>query len=631
MSFEPPPRRTPKPSTPSTPSAGEDGNQTPGWKEKMKAKGSVWGKIAVEKGVKLSDNIGGKVNNIAEQRFGTEAFWPVTGDFPKEMEKCARILRAFTVDGIVTEEKEKADPNQPDEPKKKKKIKVIRKIPPSVIASAKGLAIFTSMRTGFAPFGGAGGNGLVVAKLPGGTWSAPASITPNNLSAGFLIGVDVYDCVLVIRTQEALDSFRTHKVTIGAELAVAAGPYGAGAAVEAGRERAPLFSYVKSKGVYAGVEVVGQVFVERFDENGAMYHWPGVKAGDILSGKVKVPREAESLMAALKDAESGRAQTLKGDSLDMIVAVKAQQEETEHLDLHEGETLKLPPTPDQTDGHEHESDPETEKIHYPSQLGSHNPSPTSSSFNLNNISKSDYPTQTPLPPPQHPSILQPKPIHGQSGKCARLLPPALPSRNPRRPNLNQQNSSQSNYSDALETPSHLDNSIRYDAPAGPPPPHLLPSAGIDQDHRAPSDPPHPPTSNTIVLDHGNDVPPPAEELPAYAENYASAISSPSVATTTYPQEKNSIQNESLVPLDALGADGQPMSESERKEWEEFLKSDSGITADIGPSSSTIQPSNANHEVNVDGLSGKLEDSHLYQNEGKGKEREEEPLKNPFDK
>lgn len=113
-------------------------------------------------------------------------------------------------------------------------------------------------------------------------WSAPSSITPNNLSAGFLLGVDVYDCVLVIRSQEALDSFSSHKVTLGAEIGVAAGPYGAGAAVEAGKEKAPVFSYVKSRGFYAGVEVVGQVFVERFEENGAMYHWPGVKAGDIV-------------------------------------------------------------------------------------------------------------------------------------------------------------------------------------------------------------------------------------------------------------------------------------------------------------------------------------------------------------
>lgn len=93
----------------------------------------------------------------------------------------------------------------------------------------------------------------------------------------------MYDSVLVIRSQKALDSFATHKATLGAEIGVAAGPYGAGAAMEAGIEKAPVFSYVRSRGMYAGVEVVGQVFVERFEENAAMYHWPGVKAGEIVS------------------------------------------------------------------------------------------------------------------------------------------------------------------------------------------------------------------------------------------------------------------------------------------------------------------------------------------------------------
>lgn len=50
----------------------------------------------------------------------------------------------------------------------KKQQKVIKRIPPKIIRDAKGLAIFTSMRTGMAPFGGAGGAGVVVAKLPDG-------------------------------------------------------------------------------------------------------------------------------------------------------------------------------------------------------------------------------------------------------------------------------------------------------------------------------------------------------------------------------------------------------------------------------------------------------------------------------
>lgn len=51
---------------------------------------------------------------------------------------------------------------------KGKQFKVLRKIPPEVFAEAKGLAIFTSMRSGIAPFGGAGGTGVVVARLPDG-------------------------------------------------------------------------------------------------------------------------------------------------------------------------------------------------------------------------------------------------------------------------------------------------------------------------------------------------------------------------------------------------------------------------------------------------------------------------------
>jgi hypothetical protein len=62
----------------------------------MKAKTGTWGKAAIDKSVVWSDAIGGRVNDIAEKRFGTEHFWPVTGDFGNEMDKCARILRAFT-------------------------------------------------------------------------------------------------------------------------------------------------------------------------------------------------------------------------------------------------------------------------------------------------------------------------------------------------------------------------------------------------------------------------------------------------------------------------------------------------------------------------------------------------------
>jgi len=78
------------------------------------------------------------------------------------------------VEGIVKEEKaEKVD----DGEKKKKTVKVLRKIPPKVMKEARGIVIFTAMRSGIAPFGGAGGTGLVLARLPDGCRLPPPIIS----------------------------------------------------------------------------------------------------------------------------------------------------------------------------------------------------------------------------------------------------------------------------------------------------------------------------------------------------------------------------------------------------------------------------------------------------------------------
>lgn len=94
-----------------------------------------------------------------------------------------------------------------------------------------------------------------------------------------------------------------------------------------------------------------------------MYHWPGIKARDILNGSVDVPREAASLQKALVDAESGAAQAkTHGGQLEYAFDAASVPRPADDLELEEGEVLKLPPTPEMTDGHECESDPETETI-----------------------------------------------------------------------------------------------------------------------------------------------------------------------------------------------------------------------------------------------------------------------------
>lgn len=282
-----------------------------------------------DRSIKVSDWASGYANAVSA-KVGGERFWPKSGDMPIEIEKCERILRAFTIEGIPQKEvkEEKVQDGKGNWITKKRRV--LRKIPPVAIKNAKGVAIYSSMRSGIAPFGGGGGAGLVLVRLPDGSWSAPSAISPNNLSAGLLLGVDFIDAVLLINSDKALESFMSHKFTIGAETGLTAGPFGSGASAEAGFERAPIYSYVRTRGMYAGVEMMGQVFLHRFDENERFYYWPGISAKDILTGKVRMPPLVYPLHRALRDAEMGKAQ---GGKLDVVLYDVVKMPESEVMKM----------------------------------------------------------------------------------------------------------------------------------------------------------------------------------------------------------------------------------------------------------------------------------------------------------
>ncbi|KAM0262798.1 hypothetical protein ACHAQJ_001592 [Trichoderma viride] len=245
-----------------------------------------------------ADKLGAPVNRLSN-RIGSEAFWPTTLD--KESDKAARILRSFCKDGFYTEEEFPADDAGP-----KRKQRVIKKIPQKVIENAVGLAIFTTMRTGLW-ISGAGGSGVLVARQEDGSWSPPSGILLHTAGLGFLVGVDIYDCVLVINNRKALDSFTKIRATVGGEISAVAGPVGMGGVLENDGKwkeaNRPVFTYLKSRGFYAGVQVDGSVIIERTDEN-ARFYGQTIGVTDILAGKVRHrPPELKMLMETLKAAE----------------------------------------------------------------------------------------------------------------------------------------------------------------------------------------------------------------------------------------------------------------------------------------------------------------------------------------
>lgn len=166
------------------------------------------------------------------------------------------------------------------------------------------------MRTGLW-ISGAGGSGVLVARQENGEWSPPSGIMLHTAGLGFLIGVDIYDCVLVINNRKALAAFTKIRATVGGEISAVAGPVGVGGVLENDgkwkQANRPVFTYLKSRGFYAGVQVDGTIVIERTDENARFYNETSIGVADILAGKVRhPPRETRKLMETLKAAE-GRA------------------------------------------------------------------------------------------------------------------------------------------------------------------------------------------------------------------------------------------------------------------------------------------------------------------------------------
>jgi lipid-binding SYLF domain-containing protein len=169
-------------------------------------------------------------------------------------------------------------------------------IPRHVLRHAKGLAVMSVVKAAFI-FSAKGGQGVVIARTPHG-WSGPSFIATGGGGWGLQAGAQVTDFVIVLNNDAAVQAFsRGGNVTIGADVSAAAGPVGrtaAGAVMPA----AAVFTYSRSKGLFAGVSLEGAVIGTQRESNFHYYGRP-VRADSILSGTIKPPPGAGPLRRML--------------------------------------------------------------------------------------------------------------------------------------------------------------------------------------------------------------------------------------------------------------------------------------------------------------------------------------------
>lgn len=174
-------------------------------------------------------------------------------------------------------------------------------IPPSLLADAQAIAIIPNViKVGFV-IGGRFGKGVVAVREKAGGWSDPVFLTIAGGSVGWQIGAQATDVILVFKNRRGLDSLVNGKVTLGADAAVAAGPVGRNAAAATDVQlKSEIYSYSRSRGLFAGVALDGSVLEIDAAANGAYYGGSGVTATDIFEGKApRHPGEVAALKATL--------------------------------------------------------------------------------------------------------------------------------------------------------------------------------------------------------------------------------------------------------------------------------------------------------------------------------------------
>lgn len=177
-----------------------------------------------------------------------------------------------------------------------------KSIPRDLLGKVAAIAIFPGVvKAGFI-VGGKYGRGVVLRRAGNNRWSAPAFYSIAAGSFGWQAGAQSTDLILLIRSERGLRALLRNEMTLGGDASVAAGPVGrkAQAGVDASF-KTEIWSYSRSRGLFAGISLEGAKISPLYKLNKA-YYGKSLTSDDILvRGKVKkLPASAQKLVRILK-------------------------------------------------------------------------------------------------------------------------------------------------------------------------------------------------------------------------------------------------------------------------------------------------------------------------------------------
>lgn len=174
-------------------------------------------------------------------------------------------------------------------------------MPPSLLRNAYGVAVIPAVIKAGLVLGGRYGWGVLVVRTKEKGWSNPCFVSLTGGSIGYQIGAQSTDVILVFKSRKGIDGIVKGKFTLGADAAIAAGPVGrqAGASTDV-QLKAEIYSYSRSRGLFAGVSLEGAALQIDDKSNVAFYGREGITPDHIFTHRdIKVPAAANEFKEVL--------------------------------------------------------------------------------------------------------------------------------------------------------------------------------------------------------------------------------------------------------------------------------------------------------------------------------------------
>jgi lipid-binding SYLF domain-containing protein len=184
-----------------------------------------------------------------------------------------------------------------------KEITAIREdgIPQSMIDKAAAIVVIPNLiKAGFI-VGAKHGEGVMSVRNEKG-WTHPTFVRMSGGSIGWQAGVESTDLVLVFMSQKSVKALLNGEFTLGADASVAAGPVGRDASASTNLSaKAEVYSYSRSRGVFAGLAVDGSNLGIDDDANGR-YYGKGMTANTVMFGvHGAAPKSADDFKVTLNN------------------------------------------------------------------------------------------------------------------------------------------------------------------------------------------------------------------------------------------------------------------------------------------------------------------------------------------